>query len=66
MNTVREIEKAIVTLPPAELKAFREWFAQYDAENWDTQIELDINDGKLAELGKRALTEHAKQETKEI
>jgi hypothetical protein len=31
MSTVLEIEKAIETLPPAELGQLREWFAEREA-----------------------------------
>ena len=66
MNTTREIEKAIVALPPAELKEFRAWFAEYDAKSWDSQIEQDAKSGKLSELANQALKQHGKGETKEI
>ena len=55
MNTAKEIEEAVASLPNSELKEFRTWFSRYDAKNWDAQIEQDIDSGKLTELGTRAL-----------
>lgn len=66
MITAKELEKAIASLPKSELKEFRAWFAEYDSENWDSQIESDIDSGKLSKLGKRALEEHQKNKTKII
>ena len=58
MNTAKEIEKAVACLPNTELKEFRAWFAEFDAMNWDAQIEQDIESGKLHELGATALKKH--------
>ncbi len=66
MNTAREIEEAIVSLPKSELKEFRAWFSKYDSENWDVQIEADVDSGKLSKLGTQALDQHRKKQTKEI
>jgi hypothetical protein len=45
-------------LNPEELKAFRDWFASFDAEAWDAQIEADAKNGKLRSLADRALRDH--------
>jgi hypothetical protein len=42
----------------SELKAFREWFASFDEEVWDAQIEADMRSGKLRSLVDRALRDH--------
>lgn len=55
MSNVTEIERAVQQLPPAELARFREWFAQYDAEQWDRAIEDDIQAGRLEGLADEAL-----------
>jgi hypothetical protein len=47
MNTVEKIEEAIQQLSPAERTAFRAWFAEFDAQEWDRQIEADVDAGKL-------------------
>lgn len=66
MNTAKEIEKAIASLPNTELKEFRSWFSEFDAKNWDAQIELDIDSEKFVELGAKALKHHESGDTKEM
>jgi hypothetical protein len=58
MKRVEEIENQVQDLSPEELTAFREWFAKFDAENWDRQIENDVKAGKLDRLAKQALRDH--------
>ena len=58
MNKAKELEKAVAALPNAELREFRDWFAAFDAENWDQQLEADIGSGKLDSLGAEALRRH--------
>lgn len=58
MSRVEQIEGQIKTLNQDELKVFREWFAHYDAELWDSQIEAGANNGKLLTLAERALRDH--------
>ncbi len=41
-----------------ELAAFRRWFAEFDAEAWDRQIEADVPAGKDA-TAEQALRDHA-------
>ena len=59
MSRVEQIEGEVKSLSPDELKAFRDWFAQFDAEVWDDQIEADAKqwetEGRFAE---RALRDH--------
>jgi predicted transcriptional regulator len=45
MGDVKAIEKAVESLPAAELAEFRRWFAEFDAGAWQVQ---DIEAG-LAE-----------------
>lgn len=52
---VKSIEKAIQGLPPAELAEFRDWFAEFDAANWDRRMEQDAKSGKLDHLVSEAL-----------
>lgn len=55
MGSVREIEQAIQSLSPEALAEFRNWFAEYDADAWDRQIEQDAKAGKLDSLADAAL-----------
>lgn len=55
--SLQELENAVAQLPNDELATFARWFEEYMADEWDRQIESDINSGKLDPAGKRA-TEH--------
>ena len=55
MGSVKEIEEAVLRLSAAELAAFRAWFADFDAEAWDRQIEDDVAAGRLDALADEAL-----------
>jgi hypothetical protein len=57
MSTVTEIERALRQLPPEELAKFREWFAEFDADQWDRQIERDAAAGRLDALAEEALAD---------
>ena len=58
MSRIEHIENEVKSLSPDELKAFRTWFAVFDAEEWDRQIEEDAKNGKLQSLAERALRDH--------
>jgi hypothetical protein len=58
MSQVERIEEEVQNLSPDELKAFRDWFARFDAAEWDKQIEADAGNGKLRSLAERALLDH--------
>ena len=57
MSTINDIERAIEQLSPQDLTAFRAWFAERDATEWDRQLETDVVEGRLDELGEEALRE---------
>ena len=58
MSRIEQIEGEVKSLSPDELKVFRDWFARFDAEVWDDQIEADAKNGKLKSLADRALRDH--------
>jgi hypothetical protein len=58
MSSVNDIEAAVQRLTPAELDAFRTWFAEFDAAAWDREIENDIAAGRLDALADEALEDH--------
>lgn len=64
MTQVEKLEREIRNLSPGELAAFREWFNEYDSNEWDRQIEDDVRAGKLDKLAEEALTAHKAGETK--
>ena len=55
MSSVNEIEEAVLRLSPAELDAFRAWFAEFDAESWDRQMADDVATGRLDAYADEAL-----------
>ena len=57
MSSIQEIERAIRKLPPEALAKLRAWFAEFDAELWDHQLEKDVAAGKLDALGEEALAD---------
>jgi hypothetical protein len=47
MSTVQQLENGVRQLSLEELATFRAWFAEFDAEAWDRQIEADVSAGRL-------------------
>jgi hypothetical protein len=45
--SVEELESAIASLPPDQFARLAAWFAEYQAELWDRQIEADQRAGRL-------------------
>ena len=66
MSKVENIEQEVQSLKPSELAAFRRWFAEFDAQAWDRQIEEDVRKGKLDKLAEEALAAHRAGKTKEL
>lgn len=58
MGKIETLEKEIENLSSEELTLFREWFAAFDAEIWDRQIENDVAEGKLDRLADEAIEAH--------
>jgi hypothetical protein len=57
MSTVPEIEAAIRQLAPDELATFRDWFTEFDAAQWDGQVDQDVASGRLDALADEALSD---------
>jgi hypothetical protein len=66
MVHVEELEKAVKSLPAKELRRFRRWFALFDAEAWDVQLEADSASGKLDTLARTAIEDHSSGISKEL
>jgi hypothetical protein len=58
MNTLDKIEAAVSQLPSGDLARFREWFAEFDAECWDQQLDRDVPAGKLDKLADEAMNQY--------
>ncbi len=59
MGNVKSIESAVESLPPMELAEFRRWFAEFDGNAWDRQIDQDASSGKLDQLAAEALADYS-------
>ena len=55
MSTVDEIGSAVSKLSRQELSAFRDWFSEFDAAEWDKQFEADVAAGHLDALADEAI-----------
>lgn len=58
MTKSEQREREVSGLTPKELTQFREWFAPFDAAEWDRQFEADVNAGKLDAQADAALADH--------
>lgn len=54
MINLLEIEKSIRNLSREERAEFRAWFAEFDAVEWDRELEADAASGKLDWLADEA------------
>lgn len=52
--SLQELESAVTRLSTAELTSFSQWFQEFLADNWDRQIEADIQAGRLDAAGNKA------------
>ena len=66
MTRLEIAEKAVAQLSPAEMTQFRQWFAAFDGDAWDAQIEADAAAGKLDALAEEALAEYHAGKATEI
>lgn len=64
MSDLEKIEGEIQSLSKEELAEFRAWFAEYDWDQWDRQVEADAAAGKLDVLAEEALREHEAGQTR--
>ncbi len=51
---IKEIESAVSQLAPSQLAEFAEWFEEFRAQAWDSQIEQDVRAGHLDSLLREA------------
>jgi hypothetical protein len=64
--TLHDIESAVAGLGPDELAKFRAWFIEFDADEWDRQIEADAKAGRLDALATEALEDDRLGRTTEL
>jgi hypothetical protein len=66
MTTVQIVENEVEKLSPTELSEFRLWFAEFDSDVWDSQIEADAASGKLDAFAEEAIDEYISGKAREI
>jgi len=66
MSKVKDIEKEIKGLNPDELQAFRKWFWDFDAQEWDRQFEKDALSGKFDSFADTAIKAFKSRRCSEI
>ena len=66
MGRVEDLEKAVEGLSSEDLREFRRWFFEFDAELWDRQLERDVAEGKLDSLIDEALEDHRHGHTRPL
>jgi hypothetical protein len=64
MTTVAHITAAVRRLSRRELARFRAWFINYDAAEWDRQLEADVAAGRLDTLIRNAQRDHSAGRTR--
>ena len=55
MTSVDQIEKAILELPPQDLRKLSAWIVELHQERWDDQLVQDVAAGKLERLAEEAI-----------
>lgn len=53
--SLAELEGAVKDLSKDELAKFSKWFDDFLADEWDKQIERDVEAGRFEEAGQRAI-----------
>ena len=66
MRKIEDIEEDIEKLSASELKVFRNWFNDFDAQKWDNQIQEDAEKGKLDALASEAIAEFRSGKAKKL
>lgn len=66
MTKVEQLEQALENLSAEERASFRQWYAAFDAAEWDRQIDAGVAAGKLDRLANEALAEHAAGRTRKL
>ena len=66
MGAVEKLELLIKSLSPQELAQFREWFADFDAQIWDRQIQSDTAAGKLDRLIDESMADHRNNKSRPL
>jgi hypothetical protein len=66
MSIVEQAESSVARLSAEEMRQFRAWFEQFDADLWDREFEDDAASGKLDASADRAIREFQSGRCKEL
>jgi hypothetical protein len=66
MTKIEALEREVESLSRDEMVEFRRWFAEFDADLWDRQLEEDVRAGKLDALVAEALGDYEAGECTEL
>ena len=66
MTKLEKIEQDIASLSPGEMAKLARWFAEFQADVWDRQIEADAGSGRLDTLAEQALAAHKAGKTRPL
>jgi len=66
VGAIEKLELLIKSLSPEELAQFREWFAEFDAQVWDRQIDADATAGKLDRLIEESVADQRARKTRPL
>ena len=66
MGAVEKLELLVKSLSREELAKFREWFADFDAQIWDRQIQSDTAAGKLDRLIDESMADHRNNKSRPL
>ena len=66
MTKLEQIENAVTSLSPAEMKQFSSWFAEFHADLWDQQILADAESGRLDKFLAEAKAEIAAGKVRDL
>jgi len=66
MNTLVQIEQAVMTLKNEDFQKLYYWMRELDHQKWDQQIEEDSNNGVLDCLANQAISEYRQGRTRPL
>ena len=66
MTKLEKIQQDIASLTPGEVAKLARWFAEFQADVWDKQIEDDASAGRLDNLADQALASHHAGKTRPL
>ncbi len=66
MAKIKKPESEVQPLNCEELDKFRDWFKQYDSDEWDSEIEEPALKGKSDKMAQKTIAAHKIGRAKEI